>query len=240
MTFSLPSSPQLIATRENTMLFLTTLDVARPDYLRMVSLLDVNDFSRAARFTSELLMRRFVACHAQLRVILGRYTGVEPGSLEFQYNHKGKPLLRETQGIPRVKFSLAHSERFAMYAVSRSGEVGVDLERVAPVAESDLIARRYFTERERSTLRMLPGRERRKAFFGIWTCKEACLKAYGTGLSGDMSGLDVSEGAHVSGRAFTVGGKPETPHATLIQFRPVNGFVAALAVVGSGHTQGSC
>ena len=235
MTASLPCTAQLIAARENTLLFLRNLDVTRSDFLRMVSWLDSYDLSRAARFTSELSMRRFVACHATLRVILGTCTGVEPGSLEFQYNRRGKPFLRQTQGVPEVKFSLAHSDRFAIYALSRSGEVGVDLERVVSIAESDLIALRFFTERERSTLGKLPGRERREAFFGIWTCKEACLKAYGTGLSGDISGFDVSEGARVSGRAFTVGGGPETPRVTLIQFRPVNGFVAALAVEGSGQ-----
>jgi 4'-phosphopantetheinyl transferase len=68
----------------------------------------------------------------------------------------------------------------------------VDVEEVRPVAERDSIVARFFSARERAALASLPGPLRSDAFFRTWTCKEAYIKAIGTGLATPLDGFSVA------------------------------------------------
>ena len=126
---------------------------------------------RAARFATPALRRRYLRAHAALRAILG---GVTSAKLDFALHEKGKPYLLSA---PEIRFNLAHSREMALVAVTLNIEVGVDIERVRPLAEYAAIARRYFPPgyTEPSGVR---------DFFRHWTRFEALLKAHGAGLYG--------------------------------------------------------
>lgn len=85
------------------------------------------------------------------------------------YGEHGKPY------IEGLHFNLSHSGTVAVLAVA-AGEVGVDIEKIAPVNEK--LVRRVCTERE---LARLKGRD--DAFFRIWTAKESAGKFLGTGIA---------------------------------------------------------
>lgn len=89
------------------------------------------------------------------------------------YGEHGKPYI---QGFP---FNLSHSGTVAVLAVA-SGEVGVDVEKIASV--KDKLIKRMCTERECAYLYNLSEEARKEAFFRIWTAKESAAKYMGTGL----------------------------------------------------------
>ena len=90
------------------------------------------------------------------------------------YGEHGKPF------IEGFRFNLSHSGTVAVLAVG-GGEVGVDIEKIAPVTEK--LVRRVCTERECAYLFALSEEERAGAFFRLWTAKESAAKFLGTGLS---------------------------------------------------------
>jgi 4'-phosphopantetheinyl transferase len=171
--------------------------------------LDSDELARAARFLSETARRRFTAAHGVLRRILSRYTGIAAAALRFERTEFGKPYLL---GTP-VHFNLAHSGTLALYAVARA-EVGVDLEQVRPEVDVLGIARRFLPEPEVLELRALAGEEQRRAFFRLWTRREAYLKARGVGIRGL--------------------GEPIAPGFFLADLAPGPGYLGAVACARAG------
>ncbi|MBD5636485.1 MAG: 4'-phosphopantetheinyl transferase superfamily protein [Clostridia bacterium] len=90
------------------------------------------------------------------------------------YGEHGKPY------IDGFHFNLSHSGTVAVLAVG-GGEVGVDIEKIAPVQEK--LIKRVCTERECAYLYDLSEEERAGAFFRLWTAKESAAKFLGTGLA---------------------------------------------------------
>lgn len=113
-----------------------------------------------------------------VREFLASLAGVEPSLLVFGRGEFGKPFLVH----PRtdLHFNVAHSQDDAVVAVTRSTDVGVDIERMRDVAHADAIAARFFSEEEQRVWRRSAGK--RKDFLRLWTRHEACVKAMGTGL----------------------------------------------------------
>lgn len=93
----------------------------------------------------------------------------------------GKPIFSRRED---VYFSLSHSGRYAMCAISHQ-PVGVDVQQMRRVKIS--MARRLHMG-EREWLSGLPEKEQEDAFFRIWTRKEAWVKA----VSGERM-LSLSE-----------------------------------------------
>jgi 4'-phosphopantetheinyl transferase len=150
--------------------------------------LDDDELLRAGQFRFERDRRRFVARRAFLRRILAGYAGVAPASIRYRRSAAGKPELLDSRGLA---FSTSQADGLAIVAVATRGEVGVDIERVRPVAEALDLARRMFTERESEHLSSLPPALASEAFLRLWTRKEAYVKALGHGLSMPLDGFEV-------------------------------------------------
>ncbi|HEV8106750.1 MAG TPA: 4'-phosphopantetheinyl transferase superfamily protein [Burkholderiales bacterium] len=170
--------------------------------------------SRAARFRFDRERRRFIVARARLRELLAERLDVPPESIELVYGREGKPALAERFARSGWRFNLSHCGELAVYAFSRAGEVGVDVEAVHAIAEADAIAARVFSRREHEAYRALAPTERPLAFFRCWTRKEAFVKALGGGLSMPLAEVDV---AHAP------------PGWRLHSFSPLPGFIGALA-----------
>lgn len=94
------------------------------------------------------------------------------GETEYTYGKNGKPYLK---GRSDLYFSLSHSERYVVCAVSDS-EIGVDIEPVSPIRPA--VMHRCFTPEEQAWIGNDPER-----FTRLWTMKEAYMKLTGSGLS---------------------------------------------------------
>lgn len=195
--------------------------------------LTAEERARARRLVRPRDGRRFVLCRGALRVIVGGLLGREPGAVEFRAGPGGKPTLPpgETRGQPPWHFNVSHSSDLALIAVSRSRELGVDVEKTRPISESARIVRSYFTEAETERFHRLDESDRAGAFIRGWTRKEAVLKAQGVGLAGLAAGFETMFGEAELDRAFA----PCRPSPIVLGWSlweacPQPGYVAALAL----------
>jgi 4'-phosphopantetheinyl transferase len=152
------------------------------------SALSLEERQRAARFQFPEHATRFRLRHVALRSILARYVEQPPWEIELVTDARGKPRLA---GDASVRFNLSHTGDVALLAVAPM-ELGIDVETVRVDLPVEDIAR-FFTQVERETLREAsPGEARARAFFRLWTRKEAVLKADGSGLSSSLDSLNIS------------------------------------------------
>jgi 4'-phosphopantetheinyl transferase len=146
---------------------------------------------RAERFRVNAAARRFIGARAALRSVLGRTTDADPADVTFAFGEHGKPRLSD--GGPY--FNASDTGDFVVIAVT-TAEVGIDIELVRPLRRRDRLARRICTERELETLAQLPEEHRDAQLLRLWTCKEAALKAIGTGLPGGARNVEIELPAH--------------------------------------------
>jgi len=170
--------------------------------------------SRAARLRFARHRRRFIVARAHLRELLGERLQARPESIEFSYGPNGKPALAGRFAASGWRFNLSHCEELALYAFSRSGEVGVDVEAVRELSDADAIAARFFSPAEGAAYASLAAHERPRGFFTCWTRKEALAKGLGSGLASGLETPDASS---------------PPPGWRLQSFSPAPGFIAALA-----------
>lgn len=144
------------------------------------SLLSDDELQRADRLKIDGRRTQFVAGRALLRRILATYLETDPTDVAFEYGEHGKPTLAGDA----LAFNLSHSADRGLLAIAAPGlELGVDIEYCKPSRSFLGIAGRFFAEPESAALLALPEDRRPEAFYRAWTCKEAYLKAWGTGLS---------------------------------------------------------
>lgn len=172
--------------------WLAHLPSAKPHLAGYSSVLSADEQVRASRFRFDLHRERWIITRGILRMLLARYLAIQPAQLSFNYNAQGKPLLQEPSEAG-LHFNASHSGDYAAVAVTRLGTVGVDIETVrAAMPQAEDIARRYFAPGERAQWLALPERDRTQAFFQLWTCKEAFVKARGDGLFSGLARFEVS------------------------------------------------
>lgn len=232
-TWPFQGSPPRVG-RDDVHLWRGYLDVVDSVVTHWASILSPDEQERADRFHSPLDRDRYITGRARLRIVLGRYLDQDPGELRFSYSPYGKPALvpaANTHPSTELHFNLSHCEGLVIYAVARGRNVGIDLERVREVEDSDYIARRFFSRRENTALRKLPARKWNEGFFQCWTRKEAYIKASGEGLSLPLDSFDVT----VTGPAALMRThSDDAARWSLVHLRPAAGYVGALAVNGSG------
>jgi len=180
-------------------IFCASLDPPRPQLEQFAETLSKDERQRAARFYFEKDKARFVAGRGILREILGWLLEAGPRELVFSRESRGKPQLAGPAAGGFLHFNLAHCDSLAIYAVSRAHEVGVDLERIRPIFETEEIVAHCFSDRERAQWLSLPGDSRGEAFFNCWTRKEALLKATGEGIGEHMDQTEAFFAGDLSG-----------------------------------------
>lgn len=189
--------------------------------------LSADEQQRADRFRFPSDRDRFIAGRAILRAVLGRYLNLAPQQLQFGYEAKGKPYLSASIGQPVLQFNLSHSQEWMLCAVTYQHRVGIDLECIRPVADLEQLTNRFFLPREHDAIHALPAEHQQSAFFRYWTCKEAILKAIGTGLVG-LSSVEI---LLTEDRAKLLSLKAESDAAWYLHsFVPMFGYTAAIAV----------
>ena len=168
---------------------------------------------RTQRFRYARDRRRFIVARARLRELLAARLDVTPEAVELANGKNGKPELAQQYADRRWRFNVSHCDDVAVYAFSRDGDVGIDIEAIRPIPEADNIAERFFSRREYAVYSALAPRDRPLGFLQCWTRKEALAKALGEGLSMPLDELDVSRASRWR----------------LHSFSPLPGFIAAVA-----------
>ena len=176
-----------------------------------------DELRRVAGMLDERRAAHVLASRVWLRVILGRYLGLDAADVQLSRSTGGKPLIVDGGDLC---FSLSRSAGLALIALTRGRPLGVDLERIRADLDHERLLQRFFAPGEVEAVRNLPLPARLDAFFGLWARKEAVVKASGAGLSEGLDHLDVC-GSPVAGR-WSVASLDSIP-----------GFAAAVAVDGA-------
>lgn len=147
-----------------------------------------DEVARAEGFRFTRHASRFIRRRWLLRRLLAAYgADIGTGTVPAGANGKPSPLAGG-----RLRWNASSSEGTAVVAVTREHDVGVDVERLRPVGDRDLLAATVLTPGERAGLAALDPAARDAAFLRLWTVKEAFLKAEGTGLSLDPARVESS------------------------------------------------
>lgn len=202
-----------------------------PEIQCLLELLSRDERVWADRFRFAQDRDRYIHSHAFLRMVLGRYLGMDPRRLEFRYGPHGKPALAGEYGAA-LRFNLSHSQELALLAITRGREVGVDVEYVQVHLPCEQIAQRFFSAEEVAALDALPPSVRPRAFYSLWTRKEAYLKARGDGLAFPPDQVWVSHPDEPPSLLSVGSDLAEAACWSLCDLAPAPGYVGALAVEG--------
>lgn len=142
------------------------------------SILSIDELERANSFKFSIDQTRFILTRGILRRLLGRYLGEKPETLEFLYGLWGKPCLPDEKAL---YFNISHSGNYALYAIVRYYEVGVDLEYIDLNLDLESMAASLFSQAELDDWAGLSPNNKLGFFYKFWTAKEAFLKALGKG-----------------------------------------------------------
>lgn len=189
---SLRSSLSLRLRDDEIHVWFASLD-REPHHMQILcDLLVDEELERVDRYYFERDRNFFIARRGLLRLILSAYLDTKPKNIQFLYGPFGKPSLRTKLSGRNLDFNLSHSDGLAIYAISENRSIGIDVERVRPIAEASLIVEQLFSPNERTRISSLSQEKRLEEFYKIWTCKEACLKATGDGLQKPLDQIEVS------------------------------------------------
>lgn len=203
------------------------LDVDGETFAALSSWLSRDEMERARRCHFDRDRRRFIVARARLRELLATRLGISPDAVEFEIGDYGKPALGGKQA--GWHFNASRSADVAVFALSASRRVGVDVEAIREVRGADEIVEHCFSRAERNAYRALEQGNRLLGFFNCWTRKEAFVKALGTGMSWSYDRFDVSLAPGQEARLLRVDDLTGDESGWRLEaFAPQDGFIAAL------------
>jgi 4'-phosphopantetheinyl transferase len=151
--------------------------------------LSADELERANKFRFSKDRDNFILRHYFLREILGKYCDCKPYEIDFSYNTCKKPFIKMPE-FAEIKFSLSYSNEMMLVGVSKK-DIGIDIEQIREEYTLDNIAAENFSDQEfeyyESNLS-----EKTKAFYNIWTRKEAFIKSVGDGMSMPLKSFCVN------------------------------------------------
>lgn len=150
------------------------------------NLMSPDEQQRANQFVFPKHKLHFTIAHGMLRFILAHFTGHDATGLLFTRAIVGKPCFADPE-LAEWQFNLSHSDTGVAIALSRHMPVGIDLECINPERPFIDLAQRFFSPQETAAIMKLPLGEQALAFYRLWTCKEAVLKATGEGIADGLA-----------------------------------------------------
>jgi len=172
------------------------------DMEHLSEILSPEETERSARFHFDKDRRSYVVCRGTLRLLLGEYLRCDPRAIRFSYGAHGKPAWEQAEmpELPvslrlnlqlNLRFNVSHSGELALLAFGLGREVGVDVEKMRENLDFDGLAKLSFSSAEYAAFLECPSTRRANLFYEYWSCKEACIKADGRGLSAGLRQFSV-------------------------------------------------
>ncbi len=158
------------------------------------AMLDPDEQVRAARFRRDADRALYRAAHVLLRRALSREVALPAAQWRFVRGAHGRPEI-DTSACPAaagLRFNLAHTRGLVSCALTWHQPVGVDVECRREYRDVRAIAQRFFAAEEARAVAAAgpPGSvAEATAFQGLWTLKEAYVKAHGLGLAMGLDGF---------------------------------------------------
>ncbi|WNJ21127.1 4'-phosphopantetheinyl transferase superfamily protein [Pontibacter sp. G13] len=125
-------------------------------------------------FKTGLRQREYLAGRIMIRSVLARYLDCQPGEVNLEIRPSGKPFVRQS----KFDFNLSHSGSGYALAISRAGNVGVDIEWLNRKVDYFRLSSVFRSSEIEAWDAETPDLKRMH-FFQRWTGKEAIFKACG-------------------------------------------------------------
>jgi len=164
-----------------------------------------------------------------LRLLLGAYLDLPGKDVHITTRIKGRPEIDPSLSNGQLNFSVARSSGCYLIGINSGATIGVDMEGATRRPGKPLaLARRYFSQQEKTALSNFGEEDLRRAFMHTWACKEAIVKASGLGIANQLC-------------RFSVDVNPDNPPAVLDMLdddpaawklaiaEPVTGTIAVVA-----------
>ncbi|QDT00211.1 4'-phosphopantetheinyl transferase family protein [Adhaeretor mobilis] len=196
-------------------------------------LLSPDEQQRTDCYKVQKARESFILTRTALRQALAKRLDCLPEELHFDYSERGKPSLRVPRPSSEFSFSVSHSGELAVVAIADCKHIGIDCEKIRPLANAESLARTVLCEVEWNRWIELDEEKQMGSLLKSWTLKEACLKAIGTGLAVPMRDLEVRSESDIGLQLVTAQEILLTvaPWA-LAYFEQVSGYQIALAAAG--------
>jgi 4'-phosphopantetheinyl transferase len=176
--------------------------------------LTLEEYAKAASFFQTEDAENYKWRHHLLNTWLSYYTGLPAGHLNLIKNSEGKPSF-QTGGI---HFNISRSGEYIAMAFGPD-PIGVDIETIRDTTPFLPVAAQHFHPNEKQML--LDDSSVERAFFTIWTRKEALLKSIGSGLTDELYMIDTGMSYY----------KLNTKRYSMNTYRG-EGFIVSLAIEG--------
>lgn len=163
------------------------------------SVLTEDDFEEFASVRNAEARRRSLATRRALRLALSEMADDKtlPEEWQFVRSEFGQPSLATSKND--LKFSCSHTSQTSVVAVSRVGDVGIDIADAALASTPDWIGD-VMASREVQALVKLSHTARATAVARLWTLKEAYVKMLGIGIAEvSQIAFDLSDDRLLSG-----------------------------------------
>jgi 4'-phosphopantetheinyl transferase len=224
-----------LVARNEVLVCSASLAAAGDALTQAIAVLDPAERERFERYENSAVARRFAVGRLRLREMLGALLAIPPRAVPIQIGVHGKPAL--SRGLQRsgVRFSVAHYDELMLVALTRAGDVGIDVECVRPIERWARVADRVFNPAERAEIgrEIARGDEPSAVLLRFWCRGEAELKAIGSGISGLGA---HREGWHPSG--MRVAELSDVPLPTALESERVR-YQAAVALWTARDASGS-
>lgn len=120
------------------------------------------------------------------RMAISNITGVHPTEVMIATASNKKPFLTYPEGL---HFNISHTKNCVLCAVSDSGAVGVDIEKLAVPPYN--IMKNAFHDDEQDLIHTCSVNDKARNFYRIWTRKEALLKRDGRGITTNLTKINT-------------------------------------------------
>ena len=210
-----------------------SLAVSPQQVQRLSALLSQDEHQRANRFRRHLNRQQYIVGRGSLRRILSQYLHLKPEQIQFGYSPLGKPFLTTNNVSSSLQFNLSHSGQQMLVAVSAGSRIGIDVEYAHRNLEPLALSKRYFSPQEQQLLSTSSPGQSTRLFLQLWTCKEALLKASGSGLR-DLDRIEVLALPQSSADQVLFAYQPRYQNFTLRVLPAPSDYIAAIAVEGQG------
>ena len=156
-----------------------------------LGLLTDKEKERADRFRHEGARQQFIVGHGVIHLLLKQYLKDQYRSILWMESEHHKPFIRLPDASKPLEYNLSHCEGFIAVAMGKHSQ-GIDIEKIRKLDDLEGISRQVFTESELERVFETNDLEtQHQTFFKFWTCKEAALKADGTGFMKDPKSLEL-------------------------------------------------
>jgi 4'-phosphopantetheinyl transferase len=205
-------------------------NINKAEFNFLNNFLSEDEILKASKFKFEKDKNSSIITRGALRLLSGKYLGLNPQEIEFKYGDFGKPVFNfETP----LKFNLSHSGNMAVIGFCLHEDIGVDIEVMKANFDVFDIASNYFSSSEIEVLKTLPTEEHTKGFYRCWTRKESFIKAKAKGLSFPLDSFSVSIDSDIKAELLeTKWDYSEKEFWKLFTFSPQENYIGAVSVKG--------